>query len=111
VNFADSESKSVSHANRRAWRPVLLQSLCNCRVYCCPRPERHEPVRFARDRRWKLYGDGRFHDVQQDPLEDNALPEPAEGTEAAAGKKKLAEALRQMPSEGRMLLRFSDKRR
>ncbi|MGM0490734.1 MAG: hypothetical protein ACQESR_28745, partial [Planctomycetota bacterium] len=33
VNFADSESKSVSHANRRAWRPVLLQSLCNCRVY------------------------------------------------------------------------------
>ena len=77
--------------------------------YCfyCPRPERTEPVRFVRDQRWKLYGDGRFFDVQNDVLEQQPLAEVKPGTEAAAAKAKLATALKSMPAEGQTLLKFS----
>ncbi len=77
-------------------------------IFSCPRPGRQEPVYFARDQRWKLYGDGRFFDIARDPLEEEPLPEPEPATEAAATKQKLAAALAEMPSEGQMLLRFAE---
>jgi arylsulfatase A len=74
-------------------------------TYYNPRPERTAPVRFARDQRWKLYGDGRFFDVPEDPLEEHPLM-TADSAEAAAAKRKLEKALAQMPDEGKTLLQF-----
>ncbi|MEX0669168.1 MAG: sulfatase-like hydrolase/transferase [Pirellulales bacterium] len=76
-------------------------------TYYCPRPERTKPVRFARDQRWKLYGNGRFFDVRNDPLEATPLADPPGESEAAAAKKKLAAELDRMPREGAMLLKFT----
>ncbi|MCO6455412.1 MAG: sulfatase-like hydrolase/transferase [Pirellulaceae bacterium] len=77
-------------------------------LYCyyCPRPERTPAVRFARDQRWKLYGDGRFYDVEQDVLEQTPLELPAQGSEARAAHDKLTRALASFPEEGQSLLRF-----
>lgn len=75
--------------------------------YSCPRPERNEPVRYARDQRFKLYGDGRLYDVANDPLEKRPLSSVAPGSDTAATKDKLARALESMPSEGQMLLKFA----
>ena len=77
-------------------------------MYCYynPRPERTKPTRFVRDQRWKLYGNGRFFDVQNDVLEKSPLdPETAAG-EAAVAHRKLAAALQTMPAEGQSLLKF-----
>ncbi len=71
-------------------------------IYYWPRPEKGEPTRFVRNRRWKLYGDGRLFDVKNDVLEKNPVP---------AGKSKtlrgiLQQALDRMPAEGQTLLKF-----
>ncbi len=78
-------------------------------MYCYynPRPERTQPVRFVRDVRYKLYGDGRFYDVQTDPLEQEPLQDLA--PEARAAKDKLSKALQSMPAEGQQLLKFPAK--
>ncbi|MHC4404903.1 MAG: sulfatase/phosphatase domain-containing protein, partial [Planctomycetota bacterium] len=77
-------------------------------MYCyyCPRPERTPPVRFVRDQRWKLYGDGRLFDVTGDPMEKSPLETVEQGTPAAAARRKLAAALESMPAEGQTLLEF-----
>lgn len=48
---------------------------------------------FVRDKRWKLYRDGRFYDMQTDPTERNALSSEAVQGEAAASREKLAAAM------------------
>src|SRR5690606_5693077 len=53
---------------------------------------RHSEVRFARDARYKLYGDGRFFDLERDPEE--RTPAPKEGE----AYRKLEAALKQMPA-------------
>jgi arylsulfatase A len=67
-----------------------------------PRPERGDAVRFVRDQRWKLYGDGRFYDISSDVEEKSPL-KPKANPEAHA---KLKAALGNMPAEGQMLLKF-----
>ena len=79
--------------------------------YYCPRPERMKPVRFVRDQRWKLYGDGRFYDVQNDVLEQQPLGLVEKNSEAAIARKKLAAALKSIPSDGQTLLSFEAKGR
>ena len=78
-------------------------------MYCyyCPRPERQQPVRFVRDQRWKLYGDGRFHDVKNDVKEQNDIKDTDSLPGATQAKQKLAEALKTMPNEGQSLLKFT----
>jgi arylsulfatase A len=95
-------------------------------IYCyyCPRPEKTPPIRFVRDRRWKLYGDGRLFDVLNDPGEAHPFADAVNDAdaatagatravaaglteEAAAARRKLAAALASMPGEGRTLLRFT----
>ncbi len=100
------------HLDGRSFLPQLRGQPGNPRewIYCYynPRPERTRPTRFARDQRWKLYGDGRLFDVQSDPLEQRPLKDVAEGSEAAAAQRKLAAALAKMPSEGKTLLKYGE---
>lgn len=51
-------------------------------------------TRFARDRQFKLYLDGRMYDTQADPLESTPL---ADGPEFAGPRQKLQSALDSMP--------------
>ena len=78
-------------------------------MYCfyCPRPERMKPVRFVRDQRWKLYGDGRFYDVQQDTLEKNVLDEGSLPGDSRKAYQKLRAALNSMPATGQSLLKYA----
>ena len=70
--------------------------------YYNPRPEKTEPARFARNRKWKLYGDGRFYSPAEDPDEKEQLS-PAANPKAHA---KLQKVLDSMPAEGQMLLQY-----
>lgn len=76
--------------------------------YYCPRPERTAPKRFVRNHRWKLYGNGKFYDVQNDVLEKRPLTAAdfASNAAAATAKKELQQALKAMPPEGQNLLKF-----
>jgi arylsulfatase A len=71
-------------------------------VYYWPRPEKGEPLRFVRDKRWKLYGSGKLFDVKNDVLEKS----PITGSETRAIRKQLQAAMDRMPSEGQTLLKF-----
>ena len=73
-------------------------------VYSNPRPERTEPVLFARDQRWKLYGDGRFYDVANDVMEERPLPEQVPLQGAREARERLRATLERMPKEGQRLL-------
>ena len=77
-------------------------------IYCyyCPRPERTQPARFVRDQRWKLYGDGRFFDIANDPAEKYPLENLESDTPADIARRKLSAALQSVPAEGQTLLEF-----
>jgi hypothetical protein len=58
-------------------------------------PEREgptDPVYFARDHRWKLYGDGNLYDVPADALEANPVP-PGASPEADEARTRLQAVL------------------
>ena len=61
---------------------------------------RHSEVRYARDKRYKLYGDGRFFDLTADVLEKRAIPSGEGGPAAGAARNKLRAALDSMPEHG-----------
>jgi len=65
----------------------------------------HTEVRFVRDQRFKLYGDGRFYDVSVDPGEKRAIPYNQGGAVAEAARKKLRGALERFPEHGEALPR------
>lgn len=71
-------------------------------IYYWPRPEKGEPLRFVRNKRWKLYGSGKLVDVKRDVLEQN----PVVGPETDAIRKELQAALDRMPAQGQTLLKF-----
>ena len=71
-------------------------------VYYWPRPEKGEPLRFVRNQRWKLYGDGRLIDVQNDVLEKT----PVKGPQFNAMRQVLQKAMDRMPAKGQTLLDF-----
>ena len=71
-------------------------------VYYWPRPERGQPLRFVRNQRWKLYGDGKLFDVQNDLLEQS----PLTGPDTDGIRQRLQVAMDRMPAEGQTLLRF-----
>ncbi|MCB1841962.1 MAG: hypothetical protein KDI09_03275, partial [Halioglobus sp.] len=64
-----------------------------------PRWPTARPARYAFDRRWKLYEQGGFFDMQQDPLEQTPLLPGALGPEARAAYERLNARLQQMPGE------------
>lgn len=77
-------------------------------IYCfsCPRPERMQPKRFVRDKRWKLYGDGRFFDIAADPREQRTLNDDDLNAAARAVRNKLQNVLASRPAKGQSLLKF-----
>ena len=56
---------------------------------------------FARDKRFKLYDDGRLYDVPADKLEERPIPEGEGSPEAEAARKKLCAALDSVPEDKR----------
>lgn len=121
VDFSDSLPTALEAAGApvpcgldgQSFLPQLCGKVGSPRewIYCyyCPRPERTQPARFVRDQRWKLYGDGRFFDVVNDPAEKHPLEKVESGTPADAAKRKLAAALQSVPAEGQTLLEFGPK--
>lgn len=71
-------------------------------VYYWPRPEKGEPLKFIRDKRWKLYGDGKLYDIQNDVLEMHPVTNP----EYEPIRKRLQAAMDQMPTGGQKILQF-----
>lgn len=71
-------------------------------VYYWPRPERGKPVRFTRNRRWKLYGDGKLFDVKNDVMEKS----PVTGVKTSVIRQQLQSELDRMPAKGQTLLKF-----
>lgn len=61
--------------------------------------EKFTHERFARDQRFKLYGDGRLFDIPADVLEERAIPAGEGGPEAQAAREKLQEVLDRMVKE------------
>jgi arylsulfatase A len=61
-------------------------------------PYQHPEIRFARDQRYKLYGDGRLYDLAADPEEQRALG-------AHAARRKLQAVLDRMPAHGERIPR------
>ena len=79
-------------------------------IYCYyfPRPSSkkydnkysHYEVRFARDKRFKLYDDGQMFDTVEDVLEKHPLPLGQAGASAQSARQKLQEALDSFPKSG-----------
>jgi len=75
-------------------------------VWHDPRPgtgkERWTAVElFARDKRFKLYDDGRLYDVPADILEERPIPEGTGSPEAEASRQRLRAALDEIPASKR----------
>lgn len=67
-------------------------------------PYAHPEIRFARDQRYKLYGDGRLFDLRRDPEEKQAV------SGDTAARAKLQKALDSMPAHGLAIPRqYSEK--
>lgn len=54
---------------------------------------------WIRTQRWKLYNDGRFFDMKNDPKEKSAIPSGEESAEASKARKFLQEQLEQLRKE------------
>ncbi|MEM6474079.1 MAG: beta-propeller fold lactonase family protein, partial [Planctomycetota bacterium] len=73
-------------------------------VFCHydPRPgwdkDQFRKIRFARDDRYKLYGDGKLFDVIRDPLEHQAIQPSAAIDVARDARQRLAAVLADMPN-------------
>lgn len=113
ADIAGAKLPEKLNIDGRSFWPQLLGQKGNPRewhfTYYFPRPyaERfnnpyqHPEVRYARDHRYKLYGDGRMFDVTADPEEQR----PLETGEAAAARRKLQKALDSMPVHGERIPR------
>jgi arylsulfatase A len=58
-----------------------------------PRWGRHQPARFVRDQRWKLYSDGRLFDLDVDPEEADPVALDQGDEAAQRARKKLQRVL------------------
>ena len=92
ISFAPLLKGEAAASSAREWM--------HC--YYNPRPEKTEPVRFVRDRAWKLYDDGRFYHVAEDGEEKSTLTSAANPEVHA----KLKAALESHPEKGQLLLQY-----
>ena len=77
-------------------------------MYCyyCPRPERTVPIRFVRSKRWKLYGNGSFFDIQNDVLEQHPVDTQRLRPDAQDAFEELSAAIQASPAKGQSLLEY-----
>lgn len=88
----------------RSFYPQLLGKDGNPRewVFCHfdPRPgwdkDKFSRLRFARNKRFKLYDDGRLFDVPFDKIEESPLDAESESPEAKAARKRLSKVLQEI---------------
>jgi arylsulfatase A-like enzyme len=93
-----------SKLDGRSFYPQLLGKAGRPRdwIYCFydPRPgwdkDQFTRLVFARDKRFKLYDDGRLYDVPNDKLEENPLSREAETAQARAARVRLSKVLKSM---------------
>lgn len=60
----------------------------------------HFETRYARDKRFKLYGDGRFFDTIADVLEERPIPAGRPESQTELARRKLRSALDRYPGHG-----------
>ena len=66
-------------------------------VFCHYQRNPGDPLkRFVRDKRWKLYDDGRLFDLQADPAEKNPIAPGQDSAPAAKARKRLAPVLQRL---------------
>jgi arylsulfatase A len=63
----------------------------------------HWEVRYARDERFKLYGDGRFYDTKEDVMEQNPIPSHNESESVSRARTRLQGTLDSFPTQGAMI--------
>ena len=70
-------------------------------IFCdyTPRWVNLPDARFARDRRYKLYADGRFYDISADVLEERPLIDHGLSASAAAARRRLESVLVEMAGD------------
>lgn len=88
----------------RSFLPLLRGEVDSIRdwIFCAYTPRWGEGLpnaRFARDHRYKLYDDGRFYDVTNDVLEEQALDAEALDPRAADARQRLQAVLDEMAQE------------
>jgi arylsulfatase A-like enzyme len=71
----------------------------NLFIHFEPRWPTARPARYAFDRRWKFYEDGRFYDIQADPLERRALAPGALDREGLVAYRALQARVLSLPGE------------
>lgn len=73
-------------------------------VFCHydPRPgwdkDQFRKIRFARDKRYKLYGDGKLYDVPNDKLEQKPILAARDTAETREARRRLAKVLKDLPN-------------
>ena len=60
-------------------------------------------MRYARDERFKIYGNGDLYDTLEDVLEKKVIENGSGNRQAERARKKLQEALDSFPSTGAMI--------
>ena len=90
----DRTIDGLSFAAHLQGRESLSREWVFCHYWGARGRKREGTEEFARDQRWKLYGDGRLYDTRSDPHEANALQQLSE--EAQAAKLRLEKAIEEM---------------
>ena len=73
-------------------------------VFCHydPRPgwdkDQFRKIRFVRDKKYKLYGDGKLYDIPNDKLEQQPILTPEDTEASRNARERLASVLRDMPN-------------
>lgn len=79
-------------------------------IFYHPRPEKGVALAFVRTQRYKLYRDGRFFDVFNDAQEKSPLALSGLSRQALDAHVMLSEAIKAMPAQGRMLLKYGTRK-
>jgi len=87
----------------RSFLPQLLGKRGNPRqwIFCYYNPHGNMKnfARYAYDKHWKLYQEGRLYDLKADPMEQKPIPAEKDTAESAAARKRLQAVLDKMKRE------------
>lgn len=97
MDVAGSKVPGDFHTDGLSFLSQLVNKKGNVRdwVYCSYDPNwgGREAATWAHDRRWKLYGDDRFYDIQNDPLELSPIDDETMTSRARKARKALKKAI------------------